>query len=593
MIGDCRCGTRHDSTPPAPQPSANGSGPRLIVAEYDYTDEDGTLLFQVVAYEPKDFRQRHPDGNGDWAWNMQNVRCVLYRLPELIAADPKKPVFVVEGEKHVDRLRDLGLVATTSPTGAGKWRDAYSPFLKDRPVVILPDNDEVGRNHVETVAKSVNGIAKSVRVLELPGLIEKGDDIIDWLDQGNTTEALMDLARKTTEWTPSEEPQTAAAVTQGFRFTNLSDLLAEPPEAVDYVWDRTLPAGGISIQAAKPKVGKSTTARCLALAVARGEEFLGRGTTQGSVIYLALEEKRAEVQAHFNRMGAQEEDIILHFGSSPEDAIEKLEAAIVEYKPALVIIDPLMRFIRVRDANDYALMTRALDPLLHMARLSGAHVLCVHHAGKSDREGGDSILGSTALFGTVDTALIMRKKAAGRTIESIQRYGEDIPETVICLDVESGLVSTSGTMEDVEIEAAEERIVEAIGDGVLTQAEVRKSVEGRTKYVVAALHNLHNRGVLHREGTGTRGDAYTYSMHRRDLEGETGNHRNAGDNKGSEKGGLLVPNIYREPGNQKNQNNSTPGNGPSSLNGDSAGELQSDLREPETPPQSGADVVEV
>ncbi|MAM72720.1 MAG: hypothetical protein CMO29_02760, partial [Tistrella sp.] len=141
---------------------------------------------------------------------------------------------------------------------------------------------------------------------------------------------------------------------------------------------------------------------------------------------------------HFSRMGALDEEIYLHFGSSPEDALPGLEAAITTYKPALVIIDPLMRFIRVRDSNDYAEMTRNMEPLMTMARVSGTHILCVHHAGKGDREGGDSILGSTAIFGSVDTALIMRKKGAGRTLESIQRYGEDLPETVIGLDGETG-----------------------------------------------------------------------------------------------------------------------------------------------------------
>ena len=103
----------------------------------------------------------------------------------------------------------------------------------------------------------------------------------------------------------------------------------------------------------------------------------------------------------------------------------------------------------------------------------------------------------------------------------------------------------------------------------------------------------HNRAVLNREGTGKKGNPYTYSVNRNDSDGEAEDHQKSGDENGSEKGGLLVPTIYREPGNQKNQNNSTPGNGPSLLDGDSAGELQSDLREPETHPQSGTDVVEV
>ena len=86
LVGDCRCGTRHDAAPPTPQPHTDGNSPRRIVAEYDYTDEGGNLLFQAVRYEPKDFDQRQSDGKGDWIWNLKDVRRVLYRLAELMAA---------------------------------------------------------------------------------------------------------------------------------------------------------------------------------------------------------------------------------------------------------------------------------------------------------------------------------------------------------------------------------------------------------------------------------------------------------------------------------------------------------------------------
>ena len=321
------------------------------------------------------------------------------------------------------------------------------------------------------------------------------------------------------------------------------------------------------------------------MAVARGEEFLGRTTTPGPVIYLALEEKISEVHAHFTKMGAVDEDIILHFGSSPEDAIQKLHEAISQHKPVLVIMDPLLRFIRVRDANDYAEMTRALEPLLQMARLSGAHILCVHHAGKGDREGGDSILGSTALFGTVDTALIMRKKAGRRTLEIIQRYGVDIPETVVLLNQESGTVSIAGTVEEVDVEAAGKRIFEAIGGGLLTQAEIRKSVEGRTKYVMAALYKLYEYGVLHREGIGKKGDPYTYTV----ISPDSPIPEDPDQSDDSDKGCLRVPNICREQGNKKNKNKSTPGDDCSTIRGDSAGKLQIGLREQETLTENGVD----
>jgi hypothetical protein len=97
------------------------NGGRRIVATYDYRDEEGTLLSQAVRYEPKDFSQRRPDGNGDWIWNVEGVRRVPYRLPELIAAvEAGGTVYVAEGEKDADALAKAGVVATTSPMGAGQ-----------------------------------------------------------------------------------------------------------------------------------------------------------------------------------------------------------------------------------------------------------------------------------------------------------------------------------------------------------------------------------------------------------------------------------------------------------------------------------------
>ena len=104
-----------------------------IVASYDYTDEFGTLLFQVVRLAPKTFRQRRPDGKGGWIWNLEGVTRVLYRLPDLMEALAlERRVFVVEGEKDVESLARLGIVATCNPGGAGKWRDGLRRSARRR-----------------------------------------------------------------------------------------------------------------------------------------------------------------------------------------------------------------------------------------------------------------------------------------------------------------------------------------------------------------------------------------------------------------------------------------------------------------------------
>ena len=186
-----------------------------IEQAYDYRKPDGTLLFQVVRFkvppgEPKKIVQRRPDPedpNG-WAWNLKGVQTVLYRLPELRTADPAKWVWIVEGEKDVDRLRSLGLVATTNPQGAGKWRSTYNKELRNRQVAVIPDNDNPGVDHAVFVAKSLQRPAVEVKIIHLPGLEEKGGDVSDWLDAGHALDELQDLLAQSLSFEPEPEVET-------------------------------------------------------------------------------------------------------------------------------------------------------------------------------------------------------------------------------------------------------------------------------------------------------------------------------------------------------------------------------------------------
>lgn len=164
---------------------------RRVAATYNYTDENGNLLYQVVRYEPKGFAQRQPMDNGRWRYNLNGVRRVLYRLPALLSSN--EIVWVVEGEKDADRLASLGLTATTCAMGAGKWLPEYTLSLKRRHVIVLPDNDEVGLRHAKEIAYQLRYIAASAVVVELPDLLYKGD-VSDWLNVTGDKNALIDLA---------------------------------------------------------------------------------------------------------------------------------------------------------------------------------------------------------------------------------------------------------------------------------------------------------------------------------------------------------------------------------------------------------------
>ena len=194
------------------KPAKRGGG---IDSVYTYRDEDGVVVYEVVKFQPKSFRPRRPPRDGDspetvkngWVWNLKGTRRILYRLDELrtaLAEQPDRVVFVVEGEKDVDRLWANGFLATTSVGGAGKWLDTYSPSLDGCTVIVVPDKDTInektgkspGMEHARDVYAKLTGVAKSIAILELPGLPDSGGDMSDWFDRGGTTEKLKTLAQK-------------------------------------------------------------------------------------------------------------------------------------------------------------------------------------------------------------------------------------------------------------------------------------------------------------------------------------------------------------------------------------------------------------
>lgn len=186
-------------------------GPRRrIVATYDYRDEEGRLVFQVVRTEPKGFYQRQPDGTGGWTHNLKGVCRVPYRLHTLVKTRPRT-IYIVEGEKDVDHLWSLGLPATCNPGGAGKWHDEYTEtlvkLLGPLRVAIFADHDAPGRAHAVQVARSFWGRAEVIKlILTLPGVSEKGD-VSDYLDAGHPKEGLSELVEATPPLTLEELEQ--------------------------------------------------------------------------------------------------------------------------------------------------------------------------------------------------------------------------------------------------------------------------------------------------------------------------------------------------------------------------------------------------
>ena len=226
--------------------------------------------------------------------------------------------------------------------------------------------------------------------------------------------------------------------------------------------------------------------------------------------------KRSEVRRHFADLGATgEEEIYIHAASAPQEAVQELCQATKEKRPVLIVIDPLFKFVRIRDEKAYAEVCNAIEPLLTLARESGAHVLLSHHSGKMERaDATDSILGSTAIFGGVDTAIILKKADRYRTVQSCQRYGTDWPELVLNFDPAERSLSLG--VERSEAEAG--RIGEAIAtylagcDEPQTRVQIEAHVEGKTKHKRTALRALCAVGRVSESGAGAKGDPLRYAL---------------------------------------------------------------------------------
>lgn len=378
------------------------------VAMYDYTDEDGFALFQVVRYEPKDFRQRKPDGNGGWLWSVKGVRVVPFHLEQL-TADPGRTVVVVEGEKDVENLEKIGVLATCNAGGAGKWTPEHADYLAGRNILIIPDNDEPGRKHAQAVAESVADTAKSIRIVELPGLHGKGQDVSDWISAGGTREQLLELAKAAPAWPdkpeppPTYKPETATKKPP----RRIEVVHAREFAAHDYhpSWlvRRVLVAGQPAICGGRSKAMKTSNMVDLAVSIGTGTPFLGHFDTARQTVALLSGESGAftiqeTAQRVANARSVSLADADVYFGfnlpqiSRAPDILATIDM-INQTGSRVVIIDPAYLCTLTigdrRQSSNVFDMGSILVQLTEIGERTGATIIMCHHCRKGPGEGRD------------------------------------------------------------------------------------------------------------------------------------------------------------------------------------------------------------
>lgn len=360
---------------------------------YRYLDADGNERFQVLRVPlpggKKTFRQRHRGPDGRWVWNMQDVERILYRLPDVLKAKAEgRTIYVVEGEKDVEALRIAGEVATTSPMGAGKWREEYNETLAGANVVIIPDADATGRAHARQVREALIGVGCTVSVKETAAGTK---DIFDHLAEGGTVDTLIETVPEV------EEKQASYGV-------DVLDIVVREKSKIEFVVPNVLAKGDRLLLTGLEGHGKSLWLRQFATQVAAGiHPFTHADMDPQKVLVIDAEnhpdqtldtwQQLVGLAARHNHpiergmltvLEAWDDEVDLTSQEGQAWLLERIHA----YHPALVAMGPLYNMSN-RDLKDDETV-RKIKSIIGQARsISGSAFLLEHHAphrGPMDKE---------------------------------------------------------------------------------------------------------------------------------------------------------------------------------------------------------------
>ncbi|MCZ6625240.1 MAG: AAA family ATPase [Deltaproteobacteria bacterium] len=379
-----------------PMLSSNGQGrhnglpdrfkDQPIQAWYTYTDQHGRPIYKVARTSAKEFPIWAPViGGGSWGLKGTGVRLVPYHLHKLVKAES---VFVVEGEKDVKTVEGMGLPATTFPGGAGSWRADYSQRFKQKEVVILPDNDKPGREHAQDVAAGLLAHAKSVQILNLPGLPERGD-VSDWAEGKDPFDAGEDLC-KLADGAPR------------FRQPGKTVILSEvETESISFLWHPYLLRRKVNLLEGDPGLGKSYLTLAIAAALSLGKALPGsseRLEPQKTLILSAEDGIGDTIRPRLENMDANL-DLISAWAPASEEELknwkpltlddtgfEELNQEMCQLSPALVVLDPLFAFVgERRDINAANHMRAVMARLANLAEKHNCAIVAIRHLTKGSR----------------------------------------------------------------------------------------------------------------------------------------------------------------------------------------------------------------
>lgn len=387
-----------------------------VVAEYDYRDEQGKLLFQVLRMQPKTFRQRKPNGLGGWEWTTAGVRRVLYRLPELLAS--AGTVYLVEGEKDVATLERHGLTATCNPGGAGKWKfvaDGARGWLKGRDVAIVADADEPGRKHAEEVRASLSGVVKSVRVVSPP----------------NGHKDVSDAEGEGFAWlTEAPEPEAPRSPSDELAPELDYDDIWAPIESVPLVVPGLgICPGPVHLVAGSWYTGKTLFLLAIGMSVAAGKALFGlHFVNRGKWIHFDHEMGKRSYQRYMQRLraglGIDIEDMRGYVSPRILPQLNLCTSGALDHYCRLLegrqlcTIDPLRAATPGQNENDSE-YRQWVDLLNAVSNRTGCAIVLLHHGGKptDGAKRRNTGRGTSAIDDAVQSKFVLTAEEKGAPIQ--------------------------------------------------------------------------------------------------------------------------------------------------------------------------------
>lgn len=384
------------------QPRQNGSMPPARFSDiYDYRDESGELLFQVLRTPDKKFLQRRKDpaGKDGWTWKVEGTRRVLYRLPEVIkAVSEGRGIWLCEGEKDVHTLVKQGLEATCNPGGAGKWKPEYAEVFRDAVVTICADRDDAGRAHARKVRDSLLGVAADIRIVEA----SEGKDVTDHVNAGLE---LYDM-----DETYTSEPPAKVDLAP-----DLWEFIAVEDAPYDWLVPDLLERGDRLILTGFEGLGKSQMTRQMAVTLAAGiHPFIHhRSIRPVKVLIIDCENSERQSRRKFRqiaevstKLGCEPAKGMLRLIHRPEgidltrgDDAEWLMERVNAHKPDVLFIGPFYR-LHSADIKD-ELAARHTVSILDAARTAVDCAMIIEaHAGHGEQGKNRSVrpVGSSLLL---------------------------------------------------------------------------------------------------------------------------------------------------------------------------------------------------